>query len=150
MWKKRKKIWINRFQTQLGLRLIVLFASYQIAVWLMVIVGRHLLSNLASFLGVGATTWWLVSLLGAVLALCFLFLYDTVKFTHRLVGPLYRFQKVIQAITAGEELTRVQLRQGDFLQELKDELNEMIEALEQRGAVVIKKAEAAQAATPCK
>ena len=33
-----------------------------------------------------------------------LFIYDAVKLTHRIVGPLYRFRKTIQAVTAGEEI----------------------------------------------
>ena len=68
-----------------------------------------------------------------------LLLFDTVRFTHRIVGPLYRFQKALQAITTGDELPLVSIRKDDFLQEMKDELNGMIAALEKRGAVVVKK-----------
>jgi hypothetical protein len=139
MWKRRKKIWIDRFQTLLCLRLSILFLCYQIAVWLLFILGRVLLTNLGVLLG-GPLNYWLYSLVGGVGALCLLFLYDTVKFSPPLVGPLYRFRMVVKAITAGEELSLVQLRKGDFLGEMRDEINEMLLALEQRGAIVLKDA----------
>src|SRR5438046_2025257 len=64
------------------------------------------------------TTPVLLFLGSAAVFLGFLFIYDAVVFTHRIVGPLYRFRKVIQAITAGEELTLIKLRQGDLLLEM--------------------------------
>jgi nitrogen fixation/metabolism regulation signal transduction histidine kinase len=73
-----------------------------------------------------------------VVALGVLFIYDAVKTAHRIVGPLSRFRQTIKAITSGDELELIRLRQGDYLQEMKDELNEMIKVLEQRGAVVMK------------
>lgn len=148
MWMKRKRIWIDRFQTFLCVRLCILFLCYQAAVWLLFVVGRLLLTNLGLLLG-GPLTYWLVSLVGCVAIVCLLFLYDTVKFSHRLVGPLYRFRKIVQAITAGEEVPLVQLRKDDFLQELKDEINDMLRALEQRGAVVIKGKAPEKKDAPC-
>jgi hypothetical protein len=71
-----------------------------------------------------------------------LFIFDAVRLSHRVVGPLYRFRKTIQAITAGEEVERVSLRKDDFLQELKDDINEMLRVLQERGAVQIKTTEA--------
>jgi hypothetical protein len=144
MGQKRKKVWIHRFQTELGLRLLVLSVTYQIVIWLVVLIGLHVLANLAS-VSSAAATFWLLALAGTVAAVCLLFLFDTVKFSHRLVGPLSRFEKVIQAITAGQELALLQLRQGDFLHEMKDELNAMIAALEQRGAVAVAKAPTSEA-----
>jgi hypothetical protein len=54
------------------------------------------------------------------------------------VGPHYRFRKYLKAIVDGEELTLMTLRNDDFLQELKDQFNEALKALEQRGAVTLK------------
>ncbi len=71
-----------------------------------------------------------------------LFIYDAILFAHRIVGPLYRLRVTMRAITEGKELGLMQLRKDDFLQELKDEFNEMLRALEQRGAVVLTTTEA--------
>jgi nitrogen fixation/metabolism regulation signal transduction histidine kinase len=73
-----------------------------------------------------------------------LFIYDAMRLAHRIVGPLYRFRKTIQAINAGEELDLMALRKDDFLQDMKDDFNEMLKVLEQRGAVVLKRTEAEQ------
>ena len=42
------------------------------------------------------------------------------RFSHRFVGPLFRFRKCVQAIIEGDEMTLMRLRKDDFLQELKD------------------------------
>jgi hypothetical protein len=41
----------------------------------------------------------------------------------------------------GEEVDLITLRKADFLQEFKDEFNDMLRALEQRGAVTVKAAD---------
>jgi len=70
-----------------------------------------------------------------LVAVGFLFIYDMMRFSHRFVGPLFRLRKCVQAIIEGDEMTLMRLRKDDFLQELKDEFNEMLKVLEQRGAV---------------
>jgi nitrogen fixation/metabolism regulation signal transduction histidine kinase len=70
---------------------------------------------------------------------------DAVRFAHRLVGPLYRFRKTIQAVAAGEPVGLVQLRRGDFLTDLKDDFNAMLRRLEQNGFVLLKAPENPQA-----
>ena len=135
MRNKRKKIWIDRFQTRLSLCIGFYFALYQIAIWALIVIERHIVVNLEMVLGPGG--WVFNALLtGIVVGLGVLFMYDAVRLSHRIVGPLYRFRKTIQAIKAGEGIDLVTLRQGDFLQEMKDELNEMIKVLEARGALL--------------
>jgi hypothetical protein len=73
-----------------------------------------------------------------------LFVYDAIKMSHRLVGPLHRIRRTIREVTAGEEVGLVELRKGDMLQELKDEMNELLRYLEERGVIVLKKVEATQ------
>jgi signal transduction histidine kinase len=135
---KRKKIWIDRFQSYLSLRLALYFAVYTIIVWLWAIIDRITASLLveAHFEYVGV--YWSVLSVGTLLAVGLLFIYDMVCFSHRIAGPLYRFRKQLQAIKDGEELEMMVLRKDDFLQDLKDEFNEALKALEERGAVTFK------------
>ena len=56
--------------------------------------------------------------------------------------PLYRFRQAIKAIESGEELELIRLRKGDMLQEMKDDFNRMLTALEHRGVVVLKESQA--------
>jgi hypothetical protein len=76
----------------------------------------------------------------AIVTLGVLFICDALRLAHRVVGPIFRFRQAIQAVTAGGEVELVGLRQDDFLQDLKTEINDMLRALEQRGAITLKKA----------
>src|SRR2546430_757038 len=119
MQQKRKKIWIDRFQTTLSVRIALYFVLYQAAVWALVMIDYHMFHALAGVVGSGVAGSFFGLFAVLVVGIGLLFIYDTVCFTHRLVGPLFRFRKTIQAIAAGEPVELVRLRKGDFLQELK-------------------------------
>src|SRR5688572_8846557 len=108
----RKKIWIDRFQTYLSIRLAVYFIMYQVAVWALYVIDSRM-KALGGTLGEVSSTFGflLTPLVGVTLAL--LFIYDAVGLTHRIVGPLYRIRKTVQAITAGEDIRLIKLRDGD-------------------------------------
>jgi len=134
----RKKIWIDRLQTYLAIRLAVYFLLYQFFVWCILILERSLTQVVGLALGGRLVPYCSFLLVGSAVALGIACIWDCVKVVHRIVGPLYRFRKTIQAITAGEEMDLVRLRNGDFLLEMRDEINEMLIALEQRGAIVLR------------
>ena len=137
MRHKRTKIWIDRFQTTLSLRLAFYFLLSQLTVWSLFWINARL-ALLSDTVGATATVYGFVLTPIVTLGLGLLFIYDALKETHRFVGPLYRFRKIIQAVTAGEDISLIVLRKGDQLQELKDDLNAMLRALEQRGAITIR------------
>jgi hypothetical protein len=110
--EKRKRIWIDRFQTVLFWRIAGYFALYQIAVWSLVLVARALFGGLTSLLGPGVAGWSFTFLAAVVVVVGFLFAYDAVKYAHRLVGPLVRLRHTIKAVTAGEEVPLVVFRKG--------------------------------------
>ena len=138
MMEKRRKVWVDRFQTYLSIRIALYFVFYQFTVWFLVIVGALSYESLEATLGREAATAWFVLAGGVVLALGIGFIIDAVRYSHRIVGPITRFRKAIKAVTAGEEMDLMDLRKGDLLLPLKDDFNEMLKALEQRGAVVLK------------
>ena len=148
MHNLRKKVWIDRFQTDLIWRIALYFVFYQLAVWSFVFIHRATSHALGDILGERPVGF--LFLFGAV-GVCFvgfLFILDAVRFAHRIVGPIFRFRKMVQALAAGEEMEYMRLREGDHLQELKDEFNEMLKALEQRGAVTLKESRAAKEREP--
>lgn len=57
--------------------------------------------------------------------------------SHRIVGPLYRIDKVLKGMAAGDYSYRITLRRGDGLQELADVVNHLGEQLNQRRAVFL-------------
>jgi hypothetical protein len=135
--EKRKKVWIDRLQTLLSIRLALYFVLYQVTVWLLFAIERNMSEALGRVFG---QEWALSSYLltGVPAALLgALFVWDAVRMLHRVVGPLVRIRRAIKAVTDGEALTPIALREGDHLQELKDELNAMLDALERRGAVAL-------------
>jgi hypothetical protein len=143
--EQRKKIWIDRFQTYLAARLAVYFVLYQAALWALYIIDGRMNSLNGAVGDATAVFGFLLTPIAAV-TLGFLFVYDSVRLSHRIVGPVYRFRKTVQAITAGEEVRTIVLRDGDLLLELKDDLNAMLRALEQRGAITLKQPAAKAAA----
>jgi hypothetical protein len=132
----RRRIWIDHFQTLLFCRMAIYFLAGGLTAWSVLTVERAFTQMVLLLDGLGPSTRLLS--VGLAVSLGALFLYDLCVVTHRLVGPIYRFRKLIQAITAGEEVELVQLRKGDYLMEMRDELNQMLLVLQERGAVVIK------------
>jgi len=50
--------------------------------------------------------------------------------SHRIAGPLYRFEKTLSQIKDGDLTTRINLRKSDELTELKESLNALIGSLD--------------------
>ena len=69
--------------------------------------------------------------------------WDTIRFSHRLVGPLVRFRKTLQDMAKGEAVRPIKLREGDYLIEMRDDFNKMLEELQKRGVPVLKPADPA-------
>jgi sensor histidine kinase YesM len=139
MSEERKQIWVDSFQTKLSLRiggyLVVFFLVFcnLLFVWKMIEEGpldpaQQFLETMRSNLPV------IVCLLVLVPVMA----WDTIRFSHRLVGPLVRFRKTMQAIAQGEAVRPIKLRDGDYLTELRDDFNLMLEELQKRGVAVIK------------
>lgn len=70
--------------------------------------------------------WPSVMVVGILVAIQSIFV------THRVVGPAYHVQRVLEGLTAGRYEVRVHLRRGDRLQELETATNALGEALLQR------------------
>ncbi len=56
-------------------------------------------------------------------------LWDLLKFSHRIVGPLIPFQRAIERLTAGEQVTEVRLRHGDLMFDLQTTFNQYLTSL---------------------
>ena len=74
--------------------------------------------------------------------ICFLvlvpaFVWDAVKFYHRIAGPLVRFKRATEDIAAGRPMQYVRLRENDELMELRRTFNEMLDVLARHGAVTL-------------
>lgn len=140
----RRKIWIDRFQTSLALRIAYHCVLYQVATWFLVVFEQRIHPLADTILGPAGGTYLSILIVTSVVAMVMMSVYDAVKISHRVVGPIYRFRMAVRSITAGEVVAPIHLRDGDYLRESMDDLNEMLIALERRGAVVLKAPEARQ------
>lgn len=139
MSEERKKVWVDPFQTRLSMRIggylvvfFVVFLNFLFA-WKMIEEGpvdpaQQFIETLRSNAAV------IVCLLVLVPVMA----WDTIRFSHRLVGPLVRFRQTITGIADGNAVRPIKLRDGDYLIEMRDEFNRMLEELQKRGIEVIK------------
>jgi len=51
--------------------------------------------------------------------------------SHRMAGPVYRFEQTCKAIAKGDFSQRVHLRKGDQFTELQEEFNHMMDVVEE-------------------
>ncbi len=65
----------------------------------------------------------LLACLGFLLVSSGLFLFNCLKVSHRVAGPIYRIRAVLAAVRAGEPTLRIRLRKEDFLGDLAEDLN---------------------------
>ncbi|MHB8899690.1 MAG: hypothetical protein ACYC6Y_13160 [Thermoguttaceae bacterium] len=63
-----------------------------------------------------------------------IFIWETIKFSNRFVGPIYHLHQTILKIRAGEEFRPVRFRKDDFWHELADDFNTMVEHLARQKA----------------
>jgi hypothetical protein len=110
---------------------------FLVGVWSVEIILSHLHNVLTTVHGGPSIGVRLIGL-GLLVIIGVFFIADALRFAHKIVGPLYRIRKTIEAVVAGEQVELIHLRKGDFLVELKDEINEMLKILEQRGAITLK------------
>ena len=83
-------------------------------------------SLIASLIAVAITL--LIELLLAIPVVFFL----GIRQSHRVVGPMNRLKRTLEAIGAGDFSQRITLRQGDALEDLAKSVNQMAEALAKR------------------
>lgn len=138
MSEERKKVWIDPFQTKLTRRILTYLAVF-VAVfvnllfaWKLITEGpvnpwQQLLDVMYSHLPVFVVLLVLVPIVA----------WDSIRMSHKLVGPLVRFRQSMQAITKGETVRPIKLREDDFLDEMRDDFNHMLESLQKRGVSVL-------------
>jgi hypothetical protein len=138
MREDRKKVWIDTFQTRLFVRIGIYLVIYLFCLGNLLFIWKLLEEGPGNPLTQYAEV--MVDNAPALICLCMLMplmAYDAIRFSHRLVGPLVRFRRAMEAISAGQAIRPIKLREGDFLNELRDDFNKMLEALQKQGVPVL-------------
>ncbi len=140
--EERKKVWIHAFQTRMLIRIGCYWMIYLVALWNLLFVWRLLVEGPGNLLD---QYWRFVQDYYPPLVLFILLLplgaWDAVKLAHRVVGPLVRVRQTLQDLAAEKPVGRLRFREGDYLQELRDDFNAMLDVLQRRGAAVLKPAD---------
>ena len=55
-----------------------------------------------------------------------------IRFSHRIAGPVYRLKKSLDDAIAGDYSVRISLRKRDFLKDIADKMNQLLEALDKK------------------
>lgn len=65
----------------------------------------------------------------AILVLLVMIGFHSIRVSHRMAGPIYRFKEVLKAVQKGDLTTHSTLRKGDFFVDLMDEINKATTSL---------------------
>ena len=136
----RKKIFVSRIiQGRLATRIGCYWVLYHFVLWHALFAYRYAEYRLehegppASFRELyGGFADQYYPVLICALAMLPVFLIDLFHLTHKIAGPLIRFQKSLRAMTAGEPVSRIRLRKGDLLTELEQDFNNYVDCYERR------------------
>jgi len=146
---KRKKLYIKKeFQTDFSVKFLILIAMesvFAIGLFLYLSRGTVITGYSGAELVIASTgKYFLPTVLLANLALIgvtalagFIIM---VAYSHKIAGPLYRFEKSIDEMASGDLTSRFTLRANDQLEELAARINSMSERLD--GAVSAIKSDA--------
>ena len=152
----RRKLLVDRFlQGRLMLRVALYWTLYHAALWHSLVLVRYLQHRFAGLSGAEVPSFReeyfrafqdsQTLLLAAVLLLPAV-IWETLRQTHRVAGPLFRFQATLQALILGENPPAVQLRKGDLLKPFEQTMNEFLEFYAEQKATAQKTPAAARPA----
>lgn len=147
---QRKQVYVHKIQKVYAVALALMLLSYSLVIFAIAFIVPYLVPAIKflstsipekeasaatqmlwhvqnsgpALLKVAAEVWpVLVALIVAVAIF-------SVYFTHRLAGPLYRFQRSASELAEGNLSLRIRLRNGDHLQDLADIINQAIGNME--------------------
>jgi hypothetical protein len=140
MSKTRKRIFVNRLiQGGMLKRLACYWFVYHGVLWIALFFYRYAQYRGALLAGAppqtfaelfGQFTQEHFSLWVCAIAILPIILWDALLFSHRVVGPLVRFQRVLENLTAGSPVGQVRLRNNDLLKDLQDTFNRYLTTLQ--------------------
>ncbi|MDP3981885.1 MAG: hypothetical protein Q8Q33_10780 [Chlamydiota bacterium] len=73
---------------------------------------------------------FLIFLVLALIVVGFAVAYLTIRFSHRVAGPIYHIRAALDQVLSENYSVRVQLRKGDLLSDFADDVNLLIDKLD--------------------
>ena len=127
---RKKKFVDPQVQGTLIRRLVLHWASFFIVTALVAFCLQVLTNPFRPFSAHLQQLWWTHGpFLLVMLFLLPVFVLDTIKFSHRFAGPIYRLRQTIRNIAAGDPPPRLKFRDFDFWQGMAEDFNLMVDRL---------------------
>ena len=126
---KRRQIWLNNeFQGALALRCSLYWFFCLCTIFLFVAVAQAFSGELEPAGQMFSKLWkqYSSAVLASVLLLP-LVIWDVIKFSHRVAGPLKRLENEMDRLAAGQVIKPVMFREGDFHHSLAKRFNQLAE-----------------------
>lgn len=126
---KRRKLLIDRAVQGALLRRVALHWAFYFTGLVIVLGIFYVLKSLATSEPMSVNEFFQDHMITftVLLALVPVFLYDTLKLSHRFAGPIVRLRNGLNAWGDGEEVKPIKFRQNDFWNELADHFNRAVE-----------------------
>lgn len=137
----RKKLYINRsFQTNFILKFVLILllgGGISIGLTLLACKGTLTTSFINSKLVIQNTSYAIMpsviyTNLITTSVVVLIAVLVTLVISHKIAGPMFRFDRDIQRIAQGDLKSRIHIRKGDQLEEVANSLNNMIVSLNQK------------------
>jgi hypothetical protein len=126
---KRRKLFVDRAVQGALLRRVALHWAFYFTGLVIVLGIFYVLKSLATSEPMSVNEFFQNHMITftVLLALVPVFLYDTLKLSHRFAGPIVRLRNGLSAWGDGEEVKPIKFRQNDFWNELADHFNRAVE-----------------------
>jgi len=133
---KRWRLFIDRpIQSALLARVLLYWTVSLMTQVLMVVFFAVISSSPDDFYVRGQQLWSHLQLAIIASALVLpLILLDVLRLSHRWVGPIFRLRSALHALSRGERVPPIRLRDGDFWQELAGDFNVVADQLTRQKA----------------
>ena len=127
----RQKLYVDQdVQRTLIVRTILQWYFYMSAILLVICLGAIWMdpSQLAIKHLFKSFVYYAPGVIASVLLLP-LFVYDMLKATNRIAGPIYRLRNEMKKLASGQEVRQLRFRDGDHWGDLAEDFNELAEAV---------------------
>lgn len=135
--EQRKNFYVSRvIQGRILWRFFIFWCAYHVVLWHAMFFYRYMQYRGELLAGAPAQSFAELysafvfkhySVIICALAVLPLFVWDALRVTHRVAGPLVRFQRALERLGAGERIEKITLRKGDLLTEFQDCFNRYLE-----------------------
>ena len=139
--RKRKRLFIDhQVQTPLVKRLLIYWVAMVAFITLPIAISQTIAQPSRYLFQHYADTLWSHWPILATLSVMLPFVvYDTLKFSNRFAGPVYRMRRELKRFAQGEKISPLRLRPNDFWQDLAVQINDLMKRVrvsEQKAAEV--------------